>query len=467
MPERIDSEVAAGLFDRAIELQRKREYTKALPILDELIASYPEMATLYVQRGSLLLAAKQIEGALSDFDQALTLDPLNVEGHFGRGAALQAQGNLHDAINSYNRALMLQPNHAFALNNRALAFRELGQVGEAIQDYDAAIDLMPDCPDFHFGKGMCLLLLGSFQQGWPLYEWRKVTIRPVGPPPQSGSPWRGEPLDGKVLLIQAEQGLGDTIQFCRFGSLAHGLGAKVVLQVQDRLTRLLETLPFPVGVRGETAPPPKCDYHAMLLSMPLHFKDTIPAAIPYLSAEPRRADYWNNRLGSRGFKIGISWQGEKSWNGEDKPEDRTRSFALLLFQGISKIQGVRLISLQKGDGIEQLAKMPDGMTVETLGEEFDADSQSFLDTAAVMQNLDLVISADTAIVHLAGALGRPFWVALKHVPDWRWLLDREDSPWYPSGRLFRQRRPDDWDDVFGRMEAEIRHQLTLIESCRR
>lgn len=467
MSERIDSQVAAALFDLVIELHRKREYAKALPVLGELIASYPEMATLYVQRGSLLLAAKQLGGALSDFDQALTLDPLNVEGHFGRGATLQAQGNLRDAIDSYDRALGLQPNHAFALNNRALGLRELGHIHEAVQSYEAAIDLMPDCPDFHFGKGMCLLLLGSFQQGWPLYEWRKARIRPVGQAPQGGSPWRGEPLDGKVLLIQAEQGLGDTIQFCRFGSLAHSLGAKVVLQVQDKLTKLLETLPFPARILGENALPPKCDYHAMLLSMPLHFSDTIPAAVPYLSAEPRRADYWNDRLGARGFKIGISWQGEKSWQGEDKPEDRARSFALLLFQRISKIQGVRLISLQKGDGIEQLATLPDGMIVETLGEEFDAGSQSFLDTAAVMQSLDLVISADTAIAHLAGALGRPFWVALKQVPDWRWLLDREDSPWYPSCRLFRQRRPDDWDDVFSRMEAEIRRQLTSIEPCGR
>lgn len=467
MPERIDSEVAAGLFDLAIELHRKREYTKALSVLNELIASYPEMATLYVQRGSLLLAAKQMEGALTDFDRALALDPLNVEGHFGSGGALQAQGNLRDAIDSYSRALELQPNHAFALNNRALALRQLGRIDEAIQSYDAAIDLMPDCPDFRFGKGMCLLLLGSFQQGWPLYEWRKAAIRPVGPPAQSGSPWQGEPLDGKVLLIQAEQGLGDTIQFCRFGAMAHSLGAKVVLQVQDRLTRLLETLPFPAGILGETALPPKCDYHAMLLSMPLHFRDTIPAAVPYLSAEPPRADYWNNRLGSRGFKIGISWQGEKSWKGEDKPEDRTRSFPLRLFQRISKIPDVRLISLQKGDGIEQLAALPEGMAVETLGEEFDAGLQSFLDTAAVMQSLDLVISADTAIAHLAGALGRPFWVALKHVPDWRWLLGREDSPWYPSCRLFRQTKPDDWDDVFSRMEVEIRRQLTSIKVCRR
>ncbi|HEY2011642.1 MAG TPA: tetratricopeptide repeat-containing glycosyltransferase family protein [Rhizomicrobium sp.] len=465
MPERIDPEVAAGLFDLVIELHRKREYTKALPVLNRLMASHPGMAALYVQRGSLLLAMKQFEGALSDFDQALIVDPLNVEGHFGRGAAFQAQANLHAAINSYDRALELQPDHAFALNNRALVLRELGQVHEAVQSYDAAIDLMPDCPDFRFGKGMCLLLLGSFQQGWPLYEWRKAKIRPVGQVPRSGSPWRGEPLDGKVLLIQAEQGLGDTIQFCRFGSLAHNLGAKVVLQVQDRLATLLETLPFPVEILGETAILPTCDHHAMLLSMPLHFRDTIPAAVPYLSAEPQRTDYWKHRLGSGGFKIGISWQGEKRWQGEDKPEDRTRSFALRLFQGISKVPGVRLISLQKGDGVEQLAALPDAMAVETLGDEFDAGSQSFLDTAAVMQSLDLVISADTAIAHLAGALGRPFWVALKHAPDWRWLLDREDSPWYPGCRLFRQKKPHEWDDVFRRMEAEIRRQLTSGEPC--
>jgi tetratricopeptide (TPR) repeat protein len=467
MPERIDSKVAAKLFDLAVELHRERKYGEALNILDRLIAAYPGMATLYVQRGSLMLATKQFEGALTDFDRALTLDPHNVEGHFGKGAVLQANGNLHDAISNYDHALGLQPNHAFALNNRALVLRELGHLHEAVQSYDAAITLIPDCPDFHFGKGMCLLLLGRFQQGWSLYEWRKARIQPVGPPPQSGNPWRGEPLAGKLLLIQAEQGLGDTIQFCRFGSLAHKLGAQVVLQVQHRLTELLETLTFPARIIDENAITPACDYHAMLLSMPLHFAGTIPAAIPYLSAQPRRTDYWNGRVGPGGFKIGISWQGEKSWEGEEKPEDKTRSFALDFFEGISKIQGVRLISLQKGEGVEQLAHMPDGMKVENLGEEFDAGPQSFLDTAAVMQKLDLVISADTAIAHLAGALGRPFWVALKHVPDWRWLLDREDSPWYPSCRLFRQRTPGDWDNVFSRMEAEIHRQLAPTGSSGR
>jgi hypothetical protein len=258
------------------------------------------------------------------------------------------------------------------------------------------------------------------------------------------------------LLIQAEQGLGDTIQFCRFACLAQAQGAQVVLQVQDRLTRLMETLPSPIAVIGETSPVPTCNYHEMLLSLPLRFESAIPESAPYLSAEPTRLRYWRDRLGREGFKIGISWQGEKMWEGLEKPEDATRSFSVALFQGICSIPGVRLISLQKNHGVEQLDNLPDGMTIESLGERFDAGPYSFLDTAAVMESLDLVISADTAIAHLAGALGRPIWLALKCAADWRWLLNRDDSPWYPSMRIFRQTAPGDWAGLFARMEASLR-----------
>lgn len=300
------------------------------------------------------------------------------------------------------------------------------------------------------------MLLGRFEDGWSLFEWRKSKIMAVAPPPRNASPWRGESLAGKVLLVQAEQGLGDTIQFCRFASMAEAQGAKLVLQVQDRLVRLLQTLPFPVRVVGTEQAPPACDYHELLLSLPHRLGNVVPATIPYIAAEPDKARLWRAKLGSSGFKIGISWQGERTWGGEEKSGDVGRSFPLSLFEGISKIPNVRLISLQKNEGVEQLDSLPGGMVVETLGDDFDTGPHAFLDTAGIIEGLDLVVTADTSIAHLAGAMGCPVWLALKHMPDWRWLLDCNDSPWYPSMRLFRQTARGDWMGVFGQMEEDLR-----------
>jgi tetratricopeptide (TPR) repeat protein len=456
----MDREQAARLYDRVLEHGRRGDHAGALALLDTILVSYPAMAVLHVQRGTLLQGMKQFDDALASFDTALALDPLQSEAQFGRGAIFQAQGKLDDALSAYDRVLQIQPAHTHALNNRALALRQTGNLAGALESYDAAIALMPDCPDFRFGKAMCLLQLGRLEEGWRLYEWRKAKIQLVAPPPPGVRPWRGEALAGKTLLIQAEQGLGDTIQFCRFAALAPGEGAHVVLQVQDRLTRLLATLPFPATVIGAQSPPPPCDYHVTLMSLPFHRPGSIPNAIPYLAAEPQRVQAWRTRIGAAGFKIGISWQGERTSGGEEKDLDIGRSFPLRQFEAIAATQGVRLVSLQKNEGVEQLNHLAGGMRIQTLGDDFDAGEHAFLDTAAAMQSLDLVITADTAVAHLAGALGRPVWLALKHAPDWRWLLAREDTPWYPTMRLFRQTVPDDWRGPFDRMAAALRDRGT-------
>jgi hypothetical protein len=456
----MDREEAARLYDRVLEHQKNGDDAAALALLDTILTSYPAMAVLHVQRGTLLSDTKQFGDALASFDTALTLDPLQAEAHFGRGAIFQAQRKLDDALSAYDRALQIQPAHVRALNNHALALRQTGNLHAALESYDAAITLMPDCPDFRFGKAMCLLQLGRFEEGWRLYEWRKAMVDPVALPPPGVRPWRGEALAGKTLLIQAEQGLGDTIQFCRFAAL--GQGAHVVLQVQDRLTRLLETLPFPVTVIGAQNPPPPCDYHVMLMSLPFHRGDATSASMPYLAAEPQRTEAWRTRIGAGGLKIGISWQGEKAAAGDVKAWDTGRFFPLALFEDIATIQDVRLISLQKNEGVEQLNQLAG--RVETLGDDFDAGEYAFLDTAAAMANLDLVITADTAIAHLAGALGRPVWLALEYAPDWRWGLERQDTPWYPTMRLFRQTVPGDWRGPFDRIAAALQRSGASVRS---
>jgi hypothetical protein len=254
---------------------------------------------------------------------------------------------------------------------------------------------------------------------------------------------------GKIVFVEAEQGYGDTIQFSRYVPLVADRGARVILTAREGQMRLLQTLDPRIEIVPATSPPAEFDYHVALVSLPMAFGtglNNIPARAPYLRAGARDAEKWRRKIGGDGFKIGVSWQGS-AYSAE-------RSFPLAALAGIAGLPGVRLISLQKGAGSEQLGALPAGMNVETLGPDYE--SGDFAETAAVMEALDLVISCDTAMAHLAGALARPIWVALRDAAEWRWLQDRDDSPWYPGMRLFRQATRGDWDSVFAAMEARLR-----------
>jgi hypothetical protein len=272
-------------------------------------------------------------------------------------------------------------------------------------------------------------------------------------PPLDRPAWRGESLDGRSILVYGEQGLGDIIQFARYVPVLAGKGAETGFYVTAKLVRILESLPGRVRVLPSLGADRNFDYQCPLMSLPYRLgaeAANIPAT-PYLSADPQRSARWGAAIGTGGFKIGVSWHGN--------PIAPERSFPLAELYPLSQIPRVRLISLQKNQGLEQLASLPAGMAVETLGEDFDAGPDAFLDTAAVMEHLDLVVTCDTAIAHLAGALARPVWVALKYVPDWRWMLERSDSPWYPGMRLFRQGEPGGWSALFEGMTAELKKLL--------
>jgi tetratricopeptide (TPR) repeat protein len=466
---RLDEAVAS--YDKAIELNpglveaysNRGNALYGLRRLDEALASYnkaialkPDYAAAYNNRGILLHERKRSGEALENSDKAIALSPDYAEAYSTRGAALKDLALFDDALASYDRAIALKPDYAEAYCNRGGALKELRRLDEALASYDKAIALRADHADAHWNKSLCLLLLGRFERGWPEYEWRK-----------EGREWRAgwlcpsvpyrawrsdEDIAGKTVLVSAEQGLGDTLQFCRYLKLLETRGARVVVAVQAGLRAIVSTLSpsIEVLVPGEAVP--AADYHCPLLSLPLAFGtmlESIPAEVPYLQAQPERIERWRQRIGSEGFRIGIAWQGRIG------KVDAGRSFAVTALEEIGRLDGVRLISLQKNFGSEQLARLPAGMKVETLGEDYDAGPEAFLDTAAVMESLDLVITPDTAIAHLAGALGRPVWVALKWVPDWRWLLDRSDSPWYPTMRLFRQAARGDWTGVFGAIRDEL------------
>jgi hypothetical protein len=298
------------------------------------------------------------------------------------------------------------------------------------------------------------LLLGRLAEGWRDYESRlELTNVQQGHPKLNLPYWSGERLNGRGILICGEQGLGDVIQFCRYVPLlAERLpDARVTFAVRPNLLRLLQSLKGNFRLLSSFGAQDRFDVQCALLSLPLRFGTdlgNIQAATPYLSADPARAARWRQRLGTGGFRTGISWHARPVVNPQ-------RSFPLQELYRLARIPGVRLISLQKGDGTDQLAAVPAGICIETLGEDFDNGPDGFLDTAAVMENLDLVITCDTSIAHLAGALAKPTLLALKYVPDWRWLIGRADSPWYPTLRLCRQRTLNDWRPVFDQIAAEV------------
>ena len=424
----------------------------ALESHDRALALDPNSAVAHNNRGAALAALRRPAEALEAHDRALALDPNSATAHSNRGSALALLDRQEEGLKSLERALALKPDLIQAHTNRSHFLTDLKRYDEALAGFDRAIAVHPQSAEAHFGKSLVLLVRGQFEDAWPHYEWRKRRVA-EGSLHALGRPtWTGkENIAGKTLFIEAEQGLGDTIQFCRYASMAADLGAHVILTAQAALARLLESFDPRVEIMAVPALPDAFDYHIALLSLPQAFGTslrTIPATIPYLRAEPERTAQMRTRIGGNGFKIGVCWQGSYIAG--------VRSFPLRCLEGLARLPGVRLISLQKGDGIEQLDELPDGMTVETLGGNFPED---FVDTAAAMEAMDLVISCDTSVAHLAGALGRPAWVALRHAPDWRWLLNRDDSPWYPGLQLFRQPAPGNWTGVFAEIEARLAAML--------
>lgn len=398
--------------------------------------------------------------------RALTARPGYVEASCLLGSVLWAQGRARQAVAAHRNAVALQPDFPEALTNLANALHSLGRLDEAIAAYGRSLAVHPATPTTRWNRALSRLLGGDFVRGWEDYEWRWHRPEFGGPPPFAQPLWRGEPSEGKTLFVHAEQGFGDSIQFIRYVPAAVERGWRVVVQAPRPLLRLLGGMDG-MGLAGmdgvslvaKDDPLPPFDAHCPMLSLPRAFGTTlrtIPAPVPYLSAEPDRVAAWGRRLASLlpggGFRVGIAWQGNPQ-----ATIDRGRSFPLAELAPLARVPGVRLVSLQKNHGLEQLDHLPEGMAVTTLGADFDGGADAFVDAAAVMMGLDLIVTSDTALAHLAGALGRPVWLALRAVPDWRWLMAGEDSPWYPTMRLFRQERAadGDWTPVFARMAAAL------------
>jgi tetratricopeptide (TPR) repeat protein len=441
-------------FHLGFGLQQKGALDLSIEAYRQAIALAPELAQAHANLGVALLDAERITDGLAACRRAVELAPDNPQYQANLGLAFKKAGEIAAGIERFERAIAIDPRYAEGHVNLALALLEQGKLDGAIEHGRRAVSLKPDYAEAHFNLGLALLLGGDLAAGWPEYEWRwKGGVKELTPRKFKAPQWQGESLTGKTLLLHAEQGLGDTLQFVRFARVAAERGARVVLVAPQELAALLRTVPGLEAVVASGQRLPRSDFHLPLLSLPAVLgttETTIPKNVPYLSADAARTARWRERLPRDGFKVGIVWQGRP-----DVKVDKGRSIPLSAFAPLASVPGLHLVSLQKNHGLEQLDTLPEGMRVLTLGADFDAGPDAFLDTAAVMTSLDLVITCDTSAAHLAGALGRPVWVALKHVPDWRWQLERADSPWYPSARLFRQRNPGDWPEVFARIAEEV------------
>ena len=491
-PENADGYCRRGSILRSLERTEEAAESQR-----RAIAIDPAHAEAHNNLGNCLRDLKQLPDALEHYQRAVALKPDYTQAHNNLGVVQRGLGQEAAAIASFQRAIALRPGYANAHLNLGLALLTLERPTEAEAALRRAIALAPKdgashCHLAHFlmqhgrieeGKacllraaalkprdveegfdlGLLLLSHGLFKAGWEHYETRWLvkakkddrTAKPIKP---KLPVWQGEPLEGKAILIQSEQGLGDIIQVCRYIPLLAARGAKVTLFVPAALVRLLAPITAVADVTSRVNRSRRYDYRCFLMSLPRAFGtelDTIPRTEgPYLFAEPERVAAWRERIGAEGFKIGICWQGNPK-----ALVDAGRSIPLAAFAPLARLPGVRLISLQKNHGVEQLDSLPPGMTVETLGPDFDSGPDAFLDSAAVIRNCDMVITSDTSMAHLAGALDWPTWVGLSTTADWRWFRDRSDCPWYRSLTLFRQRSQGDWEGVFAAMAERLGGEL--------
>jgi tetratricopeptide (TPR) repeat protein len=441
----LQPDYAAAHVNRGNALKDLKRYDEAIASYDRAIALRPDLADTHFNRGNALQDQRRFEAAVASYDQAIALRPDHATAYGERGNALAALMRLEDALASYDQAIALRPELAQVHGNRGLTLHNLRRHEDAIASYRKAIELCPDLAEAHWNLSLSHLAAGNYEPGWELFEWRwKAGLARAGRG-LPGAAWLGDsPIAGKTILVHAEQGYGDTLQFCRYVPML-AESARVVLDVPSRLVRLLSGLPGVAGIvaSGDALPP--FDAWIPMLSLPLVFRTTlatIPVAIPYLYADPERSAFWRRRLAAfPGRKVGLVWAGSpRHGDPASNAIDQRRSITPRHYAPLGAIPGLCLISLQKGDAA---ARTSEGITLHDWTEELD----DFADTAALVEALDLVISVDTAVAHLAGALAKPVWVLNRFDQCWRWLRDRDDSPWYPTARLFRQRSQGDWAGV--------------------
>jgi tetratricopeptide (TPR) repeat protein len=478
-------QILTNLASALLDLNRQAE---AEETARTAIRLRPHLVQAHFALGNILVAGDRSAEAEASYRMTVGLDPGLLEAHHQLGKVLSRSGRPAEAEQCFRTALTLKPDYAGVVTARGFALVDLGRLAEAEAAYRSAIQLEPELAEAHYGLGNVLVLAGRLREaeasyrvalgldpdhvrahfnlghvllatgrlvaGWPHYD-RWVDIYPGGRRAFTVPLWQGEPIGDRVLLLHAEQGFGDTLQFCRYIPLVAG-GATVVVEVQQPLRRLLSTMPGIARVVAQGGMLPHFDLHCPLTSLPRVFGtmlETVPCDIPYLAADPARVTVWRQRLDAfAGLRVGLVWAGGIR---PDQPglakADARRSVTLGRLAPIAAVPGITFVSLQKGPPAAEAAHPPNGMVLH----DFTAELTDFADTAALVEALDLVISVDTAVAHLAGALGKPVWLLNRFDTCWRWLQDRDDSPWYPTLRLFRQPAPGDWDSVMQAVAAAL------------
>ena len=487
-------------FNLGQSLYHARKYPEALYAYKKTIQHKRDHYRAYVQIAKVMIDVKQSSDAIEPLKQALILEPNNPDARLLLARAYNDKNRHHDAIKIITEGLALEPTHVnmrFELGNLynivnrleeslaiyeeldrqlpnnpsilyniAFTHKKMGDLPKALPYYNRVLELDPNHNEALFSRGLAYLVIGDFEKGWHGYEWRysrpsQGSLRTY-PQPR----WDGSDLEGKTILIHAEQGLGDTFQFIRYAKLIKEKNGIVIAAVQKPLVTLLKNCKHIDQVISLDDTPPPFDVHSPLLSLPYVMKtrlDTVPCEIPYLYPNEDLVQEWRQKLAEdKNFKIGICWQGNDNYA---TPLLRTtvaqKSVHLKELAPFCQIPGVSVYSLQKTTGTEQLQELPDGMRILTFDGDFDQSHGRFMDTAAVIKNLDLVITVDTSISHLASALGTPTWIMLPNPADWRWMIDRNDSPWYPNvTRLFKQPTPGDWQSMIQEVAGELKKHIT-------
>jgi Flp pilus assembly protein TadD len=445
---------AAFLANLGAAYQKNLQPQQAVEAFQKAMQAGARTPQIYSNLGLALRDAGRADEALTAFDQALALQPDYATGHFNRANLLLQQGRSDEAMAGFRRAIDIDPRDAGSHCLLGIAHFDRGEMTTAISCFDRALAVQPQYAEALRNRGMARLALGDFERGWVDWEYR-TTADGFVPRVTDGPRWNGEPLAGRTLLVHAEQGLGDTLQFIRYVPLLEKFGGRVSVEVQPALIPLLTHSGFGQWL----APPgkrPAFDVHCPLMSLARYLPDPSGRpywSSPYLRADASRAAHWRQTLQQvDGVRVGIVWTGNV-----EHPLNRLRSLTVEQLAPLAGVPGVHLLSLQKGPSEEQSSESLRQHAILTIDEPWDADG-AFVDTAAIIEQLDLVITVDTSIAHLAGGLGRPAWVLLQHAPDWRWQLSGETTVWYPTLRLFRQPSPGDWSPVIERVWAELAYR---------
>ena len=456
----LDPNLAEPWSNLGEALRQLNRFREGADCCRRALAINPAFADALRHLGAILITANELEEAERVLREAIRLEPWKPAGRSGLAQVLWRQGRFEEAGIAAREFIEAEPENADGYNDYAVIRAKQNFHEEALALYARALELKPTSPDAHFNRGLVLMVLGRLEEGLQEYEWRRK-CKGVGIHGLPGPEWTDGPVDGRTVYLHAEQGLGDTLHFIRYAPLVKALGATVNVVTSKPIIPLLRSCPgidCIIPLEDLAAEPVSEHLHVSLLSLPLRMgttRDTLPGGVPYVAAPEDRARHWRKRLeGIEGLKVGLVWKGSPY-----HPEDRFRSIPLDQLQPLAEVPGVRLIGLQVGAGREQIAALSTSMNIVDIGAELDQTPGSLGDAAGVLANLDLLIGCDTALCHLAGAMGVPVWVMVPFAPDWRWFLERTDTDWYTSMRLFRATAPAQFGSAIERVGKALRERV--------